>query len=80
MFAMTTKGSTRYTEIKFEIDDVFVMGPETRGLPPEILAQFAPDRRLRLPMMPQNRSLNLSNSAAVLLYEAWRQNDFEGGV
>lgn len=80
MFAMTTKGSTRYTEIKFEIDDVFVMGPETRGLPPEILDQFAPERRLRLPMMPNNRSLNLSNSAAVLLYEAWRQNDFEGGV
>jgi tRNA (cytidine/uridine-2'-O-)-methyltransferase len=49
-------------------------------LPAEILTQFAPDRRLRLPMMPQNRSLNLSNSAAVLLYEAWRQNGFEGGV
>lgn len=80
MFAMTTKGATRYTDIRFEAGDVFVMGPETRGLPPEMLAQFAPERRLRLPMMPQNRSLNLSNSSAVLLYEAWRQNGFEGSV
>jgi tRNA (cytidine/uridine-2'-O-)-methyltransferase len=79
MFAMTTKGATRYTDIRFQANDVFVMGPETRGLPPEMLSQFAPEQRLRLPMMPQNRSLNLSNSAAVLLYEAWRQNGFGGG-
>lgn len=80
MFAITTKGSTRYTDIRFEKDDVFVMGPETRGLPPEMLALFAPEQRLRLPMMPRNRSLNLSNSTAVLLYEAWRQHEFEGSV
>lgn len=80
MFAMTTKGSTRYTDIRFEPGDVFVMGPETRGLPQEILEKFALEQRLRLPMQPLNRSLNLSNSAAVLLYEAWRQNGFAGGV
>ena len=78
MFAMTTKGATRYTDVQFKAEDVFVLGPETRGLPPEILQQFAPAQRLRLPMLPQSRSLNLSNSAAVLVYEAWRQNGFEG--
>ncbi len=80
MFAMTTKGAARYTDVTFAAGDVFVMGPETRGLPVEILALFEPEQRLRLPMMPHNRSLNLSNSAAVLLYEAWRQNGFEGGI
>ncbi len=78
-FAMTTKGSTRYTDIKFTEGDVFVFGPETRGLPPEMLALFTPERRLRLPMQPESRSLNLSNSVAVLVFEAWRQVDFPGG-
>ena len=80
MFALTTKGSQRYTNITFEDEDVFVFGPETRGLPEEIRNEFAADFRLRLPMLPNNRSLNLSNSAAVLLYEAWRQNGFAGGA
>ncbi len=80
MFALTTKGSTRHSTIQFQQDDVFVFGPETRGLPEEIRAEFAPEFRVRLPMLPNNRSLNLSNSAAVLLYEAWRQLGFEGGV
>lgn len=80
MFALTTKGSTRHSDIRFEKDDVFVFGPETRGLPEEIRAEFAPAHRVRLPMLPDNRSLNLSNSAAVLLYEAWRQIGFEGGA
>ena len=79
MFAMTTKGSMRYSDTRFEAGDVFVMGSETRGLPPEILEQFRPEQRLRLPMLPHSRSLNLSNGAAVLVYEAWRQNRFEGG-
>lgn len=78
MFALTTKGSTCFTDIEFKEDDVFVFGPETRGLPPEILAQFPAELRLRLPMLPDSRSLNLSNSAAVLVYEAWRQNGFGG--
>lgn len=80
MFALTTKGSTRYTEIAFQPGDVFVFGPETRGLPEEVREEFAPEFRLRLPMMPDNRSLNLSNSAAVLVFEAWRQNGFAGGI
>ncbi|MCB5186292.1 tRNA (uridine(34)/cytosine(34)/5-carboxymethylaminomethyluridine(34)-2'-O)-methyltransferase TrmL [Methylobacillus gramineus] len=80
MFAMTTKGSTRHSDIHFEPGDVFVFGPETRGLPEEIRAEFTPEHRVRLPMMPESRSLNLSNSAAILLYEAWRQHDFSGGL
>ena len=80
LFALTTKGATAYTKIGFMPGDVFVFGPETRGLPAEMLEQFPADRRLRLPMLPHSRSLNLSNSAAVLIYEAWRQNGFEGGV
>lgn len=79
MFAITTKGSARYTDVQFQAGDVFVFGPETRGLPEEIRNEFAPEFRLRLPMLPESRSLNLSNSAAVLLYEAWRQAGFEGG-
>ena len=80
LFAITTKGSTRHSDIQFKADDVFVFGPETRGLPEEIRAEFTAEHRLRLPMLPDSRSLNLSNSAAVLLYEAWRQIGFEGGV
>lgn len=80
MFAITTKGSQNYANIKFEAGDVFVFGPETRGLPEEIRSEFAPDCRLRLPMLPESRSLNLSNSAAVLLYEAWRQLNFANGL
>lgn len=80
MFALTTKGSARCSEIGFRQDDVFVFGPETRGLPAEILDQFETDRRIRLPMLPSSRSLNLSNAVAVVIYEAWRQIGFEGGV
>ena len=79
MFAMTTKGSTRHDRIAYADEDVFVFGPETRGLPAEILAQFPPERRIRLPMVPGNRSLNLSNAVAVTVFEAWRQLDFTGG-
>jgi tRNA (cytidine/uridine-2'-O-)-methyltransferase len=80
MFALTTKGSTRHTDLQFKDEDVFVFGPESRGLPEDIRAQFAPEHRVRLPMLPHSRSLNLSNSAAILLYEAWRQTGFSGGV
>jgi tRNA (cytidine/uridine-2'-O-)-methyltransferase len=79
LFAATTKGSTRYDQLTYQAGDVFVFGPETRGLPPEILETFAPERRIRLPMLPHSRSLNLSNSAAVVVYDAWRQNSFDGG-
>ena len=80
MFAITTKGSRNYASISFAANDVFVFGPETRGLPDEIRNTFTPEFRLRLPMLPNNRSLNLSNSAAVMLYEAWKQVGFEGGI
>ncbi len=80
MFAITTKGATRYTDVHFQAGDVLIFGPESRGLPAEILAKFTPGQRIRLPMQPASRSLNLSNAAAVLIYEAWRQTGFEGGV
>lgn len=80
LFAITTKGSTRHSDIKFQANDVFVFGPETRGLPENIREEFLPEYRLRLPMLPNSRSLNLSNTAAVLLYEAWRQVGYDGGL
>jgi tRNA (cytidine/uridine-2'-O-)-methyltransferase len=70
----------RHSDIHFADEDVFIFGPETRGLPEEIRNEFIPDRLVRLPMMPESRSLNLSNSAAILLYEAWRQLDFIHGT
>ena len=79
-FALTTKASRWHSDVKFEAGDVFVLGPETRGLPPEVLAEFEQENRLRLPMQPDSRSLNLSNAAAVIVYEAWRQFGFKGAV
>ncbi|MDO8962314.1 MAG: tRNA (uridine(34)/cytosine(34)/5-carboxymethylaminomethyluridine(34)-2'-O)-methyltransferase TrmL [Methylophilus sp.] len=79
MFALTTKGSSRHTDLQFMAGDVFVFGPETRGLPQTIRDEFLPEHRVRLPMLADSRSLNLSNSAAILLYEAWRQIDFIHG-
>jgi tRNA (cytidine/uridine-2'-O-)-methyltransferase len=80
LFAITTKGSQNYAKVAFKAGDVFIFGPETRGLPEEIRQEFEPEHRLRLPMLPNSRSLNLSNSAAVLVYEAWRQVDFLNGL
>lgn len=79
LFAFTTKGSRAYHALQAARGDAFLFGPETRGLPPEVLTQLEPDNRLRLPMRPGSRSLNLSNSVAVVVYEAWRQLGFEGG-
>ncbi|MEN9879448.1 MAG: tRNA ((34)-2-O)-methyltransferase [Pseudomonadota bacterium] len=80
LFAMTTKGSHPYHEISFRPDDVIVMGCETKGLPQEVLEDFPPDRRLRIPMRPGIRSLNLANSASIVAYEIWRQNGFVDAV
>jgi tRNA (cytidine/uridine-2'-O-)-methyltransferase len=77
-FAMSTRGAHVLAESEFAPGDAFVFGPETRGLPVSVLSQFPAERRLRLPMLPQSRSLNLSNSVAVTVYEAWRQNGFKG--
>jgi len=76
IFAASTRASTRYDLIDYRPGDAFLFGPETRGLPHEILETFAPDQRIRLPMQPHSRSLNLSNSVAAIVYEAWRQNGF----
>ncbi len=78
-FAFSTKGTQRYDSVAFRPGDAFVFGPESRGLPPDILASLPPERRLRLPLMPGNRSLNLSNTVAIAVYEAWRQQGFAGG-
>lgn len=77
MFAVTTKGSTRYDAPRYRADDVFVFGPETRGLPQPVRDEFKPAQCIRLPMQAGNRSLNLSNTVAIVLYEAWRQLDFK---
>lgn len=80
MFALSTRNSRLYSEIAFADEDVFVFGPETRGLPVDLLATFADEQRLRIPMRPNNRSLNLSNAVAVVVLEAWRQLGFAGGA
>jgi tRNA (cytidine/uridine-2'-O-)-methyltransferase len=80
LFAFTTKASHPYHEAQFQDEDAFLFGPESRGLPNEVLESITPDRRLRLPMLPDNRSLNLSNTVAVVVYEAWRQLGFTGSV
>lgn len=77
-FALSTRGRTHYAEVRYEPQDVFVFGAETQGLPQEMLESFAPELRLRLPMRPGNRSLNLSNAVAVVVFEAWRQQGFAG--
>ena len=80
LFAMTTKGSRPHSEACFQDGDVLLFGPETRGLPDPILKSLPPTQRLRLPMVADSRSLNLSNAVAVTLYEAWRQLGYEGAV
>ena len=76
IFAVSTKGLQRYDLNCYVKDDVFLFGPETRGLPDDVLERFSEDRRIRLPMLPESRSLNLSNAVAVVLYEALRQSGF----
>jgi len=79
MFALTTHGSTPFSSVAFRPGDVFVFGSETRGLSPSLRESFPSSQRIRLPMRPDNRSLNLSNAVAVVVYEAWRQNSYAGG-
>ena len=76
IYALTTKGKRCYSDVKFQIDDVLLFGPETRGLPGSLLDSLSEQQRVRLPMLPASRSLNLSNTVAVTLYEAWRQIGF----
>ena len=80
MFALTTHGSSPVADAGFQPGDVFVFGAESRGLDPALRETFPPAQRIRLPMRPDNRSLNLSNTVAVVVYEAWRQNGYAGGA
>ena len=79
MFAFAVTGQRLFTEVLYARDDVLVFGGESRGLPGAVLDSFPPEMRLRLPMRPGNRSLNLSNAVAVAVFEAWRQLDYAGG-
>lgn len=79
MFAITTKGATLLHRAQFNRNDWLIFGSETKGLGPQRLASFDRHQQLRIPMRPENRSMNLSNAVAVVVYEAWRQLQFEGG-
>lgn len=79
IFALTTKGQTRPDTVSFLPNDVFLFGSETRGLPVEILSRLPENQKIRFPMMPNNRSMNLSNTVAITVFEAWRQQGFAGG-
>ena len=78
LFAVSTRGATLYTDVAFAPGDAFVFGAETAGLPADFLAGFPAERVLRLPMRAGNRSVNLSNAVAVVVFEAWRQNGYAG--
>ena len=78
LLALSTRGRQRYDQVQFRAGDAFLLGPETRGLPQSLLDDLPPEQRLMIPMRAGNRSLNLSNAAAVVLYEAWRQQGFSG--
>lgn len=80
MYALTTKGSTNYASVAFKKNDYLIFGSETKGLRQEVRDCFLQNHAIKLPMRPDNRSLNLSNTVAIVVYEAWRQMDFEGGT
>jgi tRNA (cytidine/uridine-2'-O-)-methyltransferase len=79
LFAVSTRNSRRYDRVTYTTGDAFLFGPETSGLPTALLESFAEEQRIRLPMLPASRSLNLSNAVSVVLYEAWRQMSFANG-
>ncbi|WP_344099989.1 tRNA (cytidine(34)-2'-O)-methyltransferase [Myceligenerans crystallogenes] len=78
VFAFTTRGTTRYTDVAYRPDDILLFGPEPTGLPAEVLAHPRVTDQLTIPMLPGRRSLNLTNAASIATYEAWRQHDFAG--
>lgn len=80
LFGISTRGGVTYSEVEFRDGDFLVFGPETRGLPDSVRRQLGPGHVLRIPMLANSRSLNLSNATAVLVYEAWRQLGFPGGA
>ncbi|MEJ2455345.1 MAG: tRNA (uridine(34)/cytosine(34)/5-carboxymethylaminomethyluridine(34)-2'-O)-methyltransferase TrmL [Candidatus Thiodiazotropha sp.] len=80
LFACTTRGHRCYAEVDYRPEDALLFGPETRGLPQALLDRLPAEHCLRIPMLPNSRSLNLSNAAALMVYEAWRQQGFAGAV
>ncbi|MGQ4808097.1 tRNA (cytidine(34)-2'-O)-methyltransferase [Candidatus Entotheonellaceae bacterium PAL068K] len=79
LFAMSTRGCHLYSAIAYRQGDALLFGPESRGLPAQVLHRLPPEQVLRIPMMPHSRSVNIANAAAIVLYEAWRQLGFTGG-
>lgn len=80
LFALTTKGEPNHSEVQYQMGDFLIFGPESRGLPPEILDSLPMSQKIRIPMCKDSRSMNLSNSVAVVVYEAWRQLGFANAV
>lgn len=80
VFGLSTHGTQSVYDVTFQAGDAFLFGPETRGLPVTLRQRLGSQRVLRIPLQPENRSLNLSNAAAIVVYEAWRQNGFAGAV
>ncbi len=80
LLALSTRGSRRYDSVEYADGDALLFGPETRGLPQDVLDAVDAQHRVRLPMRPGNRSLNLSNAVAIVVYEAWRQLGFDGAA
>jgi tRNA (cytidine/uridine-2'-O-)-methyltransferase len=80
VFALSSRAEVIYSRVRYQAGDALLFGPETRGLPSEVLTRVPTDQRLRLPMQPNSRSLNLSNAVAVVVFEAWRQLGFPGGA
>jgi tRNA (cytidine/uridine-2'-O-)-methyltransferase len=78
LFAFSTRGTRRYMAVRYQLGDALLFGPETRGLPEDLLAGLRPEHVFRIPMTAKSRSLNLSNAVAVVIYEAWRQLGFPG--
>jgi tRNA (cytidine/uridine-2'-O-)-methyltransferase len=78
IYALTTKGSRCYTKVEYQADDFLLFGPETRGLPAAVREGLGPEHCIRVPMLPDSRSLNLSNTVAVIVYHAWHQHNFGG--
>ncbi|MFQ5468671.1 MAG: tRNA (cytidine(34)-2'-O)-methyltransferase [Gammaproteobacteria bacterium] len=78
IFACSTKGKQAYHEQSYRVGDSFLFGPETRGLPNQILEQLPTENIIRIPMLPNNRSINLANAVSIIVYEAWRQTGFSG--
>lgn len=80
LFALTTKGTPAHSAVRYQPGDYLLFGPESRGLPADILNSLSTEQKIRIPMMAESRSMNLSNAVSVVVYEAWRQLDYAGAL